>query len=59
MQTVSVEVRSDHLETLSRVKKPIFAIAELIWNGLDADATQVRVELERNELRAPNRMTQG
>jgi len=50
MQTVEVEVRSDHLETLSRVKKPIFAIAELIWNGLDADATQVRVELERNEL---------
>jgi hypothetical protein len=30
MQTVRVEVRSDHLETLSRVKKPIFAVAEVI-----------------------------
>jgi len=50
MKTVRVEVRDDHLETLSRCKKPILAVAELVWNGLDAEAPEVRVELKRNSM---------
>ena len=38
MKTITVEVKQDHLETLSKTRKPIIAVAELIWNGLDASA---------------------
>jgi len=47
---VRVEVQPDHLELLSNVPKPILAIAELVWNSLDADAEHVSVEIEKNEL---------
>ena len=49
MKKVTVQVREDHLETLARTK-PMTALAELIWNALDADATEVRVEFEENTL---------
>ena len=35
-----VQVESDHLKRLSAAR-PIPAVAELIWNALDADATRV------------------
>ena len=41
-------VELDHLERLATAKKPVLAIAELIWNALDADATTVDVEVVRN-----------
>jgi hypothetical protein len=50
MKTLTVKVEGDHLQTLSRAKKPILAVAELIWNGLDADAQKVSVLLEENPL---------
>lgn len=50
MKTIEVEVKRDHLELLSKVKKPILAIAELIWNGLDADADKVEISFERDKL---------
>lgn len=46
---VTVEVREDHLEILSRTK-PMTAVAELVWNALDAEATEVRVDFEDNAL---------
>ena len=49
MKKVTVQVREDHLETLARTK-PMTALSELIWNALDADATEVRVEFEENTL---------
>lgn len=49
MQTVQVEVQRDHLERLARTR-PLLGIAELIWNGLDAEATHVDVTLQRNPL---------
>lgn len=49
MKKVTVQVREDHLETLARTK-PMTALSELIWNALDADATEVRVEFEENSL---------
>lgn len=49
MKTIKVQVREDHLETLARTK-PMTALAELVWNALDADAAEVRVEFESNEM---------
>lgn len=39
-----VEVQEDLIERLSKAH-PVQALAELIWNGLDADATRVDVRL--------------
>jgi DNA topoisomerase VI subunit B len=50
MKQVLVKVRSDHLERMSRVRSPIHAVAELIWNALDADATEVRVNIGLNAM---------
>src|SRR5260370_12663845 len=45
-ETISVEVGEDHLAAFRR--SPKIAIAELIWNSLDADANKVTVEYELN-----------
>ena len=50
MKTVTVQVESDHILTLCRAKKPILAIAELIWNSFDADSKQVQVKISDNHL---------
>ncbi len=47
MSRLTVTVEQDHLERL--VKKPLTGLAELIWNSLDADATDVAVEVEVND----------
>lgn len=50
MFKVTVKVQDDHVESLAHVKKPILAIAELVWNGLDANANEVKVTLNRNSM---------
>jgi HSP90 family molecular chaperone len=45
MKQIQVKVQSDHLERMTKVRSPIHAVAELIWNALDADATEVRVNV--------------
>lgn len=49
VKKITVQVREDHLELLSRAR-PMNALAELIWNALDAEATEVRVEFVENAL---------
>lgn len=49
MKTITVQVRENHLETVAK-SKPMTAIAELIWNALDAEATEVNVRFQLNEL---------
>jgi hypothetical protein len=44
-----VKVESDHIRKLTTAK-PIPALAELIWNAGDADATRVNVEIDKNDL---------
>ncbi|RLL74243.1 hypothetical protein D8666_13230 [Ochrobactrum soli] len=44
-----VTVEKDHLRKLSAAK-PIPALAELIWNGLDADATRVDINFEETDI---------
>src|SRR5215472_3269830 len=52
----SVEVQSDFLEKITRAK-PVQALAEFIWNSLDADASTVDVSAEQNELGAMSKMS--
>jgi hypothetical protein len=49
-KTVAVNVQEDHLQSIANVGRPIDAVAELVWNALDADATEVRVTIARNNL---------
>lgn len=44
-----VEVQSDFLEKITRAK-PVQALAEFIWNSLDADSSTLNVTVEQNEL---------
>lgn len=50
MTTLNLQARQDHLERDAQVRDPVKGIAEFIWNSLDADANEVRVELLKNEL---------
>jgi hypothetical protein len=50
VRTVHIEAKPDHLLRLARQKDPVGAVAEMIWNALDAEATHVSVDLEVNEL---------
>lgn len=46
-----VEVQADFLEKVTKAK-PVAALAELIWNAVDADATEVNVSFHQNEMNA-------
>lgn len=41
---------ADHIAKLKAVKKPVLAIAELVWNSLDADAAPVDISLHPGKL---------
>jgi hypothetical protein len=45
----NVEVQPDFLERQAKAQ-PVVAVAELIWNALDADATEVSVDFESDGL---------
>jgi hypothetical protein len=49
MVEYSVEIQPDFLERQAKAQ-PIAAVAELIWNGLDADATAISVDFEDDKL---------
>jgi hypothetical protein len=49
MKRVSVSVQDDYLERMSKTR-PINAVAELVWNSLDADADKIEVKLFENEM---------
>lgn len=46
---IEVALTKDHLERLAKTQ-PLTGLIELIWNALDADATEIKVEFGRNEL---------
>ncbi|MFI9581186.1 ATP-binding protein [Streptomyces sp. NPDC052236] len=50
MVRVTLTVGQDHVAQLARLGDPVGAVEELIWNGLDADAEHVVVELGTNDL---------
>src|SRR5262245_4544262 len=49
MTEYTVEIQQDFLERQAKAQ-PIASVAELVWNGLDADATRVDIELKHNPL---------
>jgi hypothetical protein len=50
-----IEVQSDFLEKITRAK-PVHALAEFIWNSLDADASSITVAFEENDLGAMSKI---
>lgn len=48
MTKITVTLAQAHLDRLAG--SPVQGLAELIWNAVDADASEVVVEFERNEL---------
>lgn len=51
MKQIYVQAQPDHVESLFR-GTPLAAVEELVWNALDADAREVRVDLVTNPLGA-------
>ena len=49
MTDYTVEIQPDLIRKLGRTE-PVRAASELIWNGLDADATEVSIDLEYDDL---------
>lgn len=47
-----VQVDADQFDRLSRPTQPLAAVAELVWNALDAEANSVVVSIARTELDA-------
>jgi hypothetical protein len=50
MAKIPVHVKKDHIEALVATKSPMVSVAELVWNGFDADANTVAVRFEHNGL---------
>lgn len=50
-KAIYVQAQADHIASLSK-SAPIAALEELIWNALDADAREVRIDLITNALGA-------
>lgn len=48
-RTFRVQVEHDHLRKLANAT-PVQAVAELVWNALDADATRVDIEVDSGDL---------
>jgi hypothetical protein len=46
---IHVQARADHVASLASAS-PLSAVEELVWNALDADAREVRVEVVQNAL---------
>lgn len=50
MVVLTLKAKHDHLEKVASTRDYIKALAEFVWNALDADATKVSVEFTRNVL---------
>lgn len=50
MVVLTLKAKHDHLERVASTRDYVKAIAEFVWNALDADATETSVDFERNPL---------
>lgn len=50
MTVLTVKAKQDHLEKVASTREPVRALAEFVWNALDAAATEVRVIFQRNPM---------
>ena len=46
---IYVQARADHVASLASAS-PLAAVEELVWNALDADAREVKVDVVQNPL---------
>ncbi|MGN0854932.1 MAG: ATP-binding protein [Kiritimatiellia bacterium] len=51
MKQIYVQAQADHIASLAKAT-PLSALEELVWNALDADAQEIRVDLITNALGA-------
>ncbi|MGX1028716.1 hypothetical protein RKD38_003397 [Streptomyces ambofaciens] len=56
MVRVRWETSREHVAELARLRDPVGAVEELVWNALDADCARVVVTLERNDLGGVDRV---
>jgi len=50
MTVLTLKAKDDYLQKVASTRDYIKAISEFVWNALDADATEISVELARNAL---------
>lgn len=50
MTILTLKAKNDYLQRVANIRDRVKALAEFVWNALDADATEVRVEFPRNVL---------
>ncbi|PJI55923.1 hypothetical protein CTI14_00810 [Methylobacterium radiotolerans] len=50
MAILELKAQHDALQKIATTRDPLKALAEFVWNALDADATEVSVEFSRNAL---------
>ena len=50
MTTLNLQAKQDFLERDAATRDPLRALSEFVWNALDADASKVEIQLERNDL---------
>ena len=50
MTILELKAQHDALQKIATTRDPVKALAEFVWNALDADAAEVSVELDRNAL---------
>lgn len=55
-KTIDLAVEKDHIDSLTRANG-ITALSELIWNALDADASEIRINYTQNGLNGFNEIT--
>jgi hypothetical protein len=47
---IPVNLSADYLKSITVTSRPLLALSEVVWNGLDADAKRVAIRFERNQL---------
>jgi hypothetical protein len=47
---LNISAHNDHIKDIVKNSKPINGLIELIWNSLDADATDITIQYRPNEL---------
>ncbi len=52
MKDLVLTASGDHIKRLAHEADPVKAVTELIWNAIDAEATKVLINLERNSMGA-------
>jgi hypothetical protein len=50
MVVLTLKAKHDHLQKVASMRDHVKALAEFVWNSLDADAQTVSVEFNRNVL---------